>query len=40
VLIVVVIVYTVAKVVQNARKSEEQWQQADKSKLRQWDDDD
>jgi hypothetical protein len=40
VLIVVVIVYTIAKVVQSARKSDEQWQQVDKSKLRQWDDDD
>jgi sensor domain CHASE-containing protein len=40
VLIVVVIVYTIAKVVQSARKSDEQWQQVDKSKLQQWDDDD
>jgi hypothetical protein len=40
VLIVVVIVYTIAKVVQSARKSDEQWQQVDNSKLLQWDDDD
>ena len=40
VLIALVIVYTVAKVLQHMRKSEEQWQQVDKSKLREWDDDD
>jgi len=40
VLILLVIVYTVAKVFQHMRKSEEQWQQVDKSKLREWDDDD
>ena len=39
VLIVLVIVYTVAKVFQHMRKSEEQWQQVDKSKLKEWDDD-
>lgn len=39
VLIAAVIVYTIAKVVQNIRKSERQWQQADKSKLKQWEDD-
>ncbi len=40
VLIALVIVYTVAKVLQHMRKSEEQLQQVDKSKLREWDDDD
>jgi hypothetical protein len=40
VLIALVIVYTIAKVRQHMRKSEEQWQQVDKSKLREWDDDD
>ena len=40
VLIALIIVYTVAKVMQHMRKSEEQWQQVDKSKLREWDDDD
>jgi len=39
VLIAAVIIYTIAKVVQNIRKSERQWQQADKSKLKQWEDD-
>ena len=39
-LIAAVIVYTIAKVVANIRKSEQQWRDADKSKLRQWDDDD
>lgn len=40
VLIALVILYTVAKVIQHMRKSQEQWQQVDKSKLREWDDDD
>lgn len=39
-MIVLVIAYTIAKVVQHMRKSEEQWRQVDKSKLREWDDDD
>ncbi|MDH4126400.1 MAG: hypothetical protein OEW64_13225 [Gammaproteobacteria bacterium] len=39
VLIAAVIVYTIAKIVQNIRKSERQWQQVDKSKLKQWEDD-
>ena len=38
VLITVVIIYTIAKVVQHVRRSEQQWRQADKSKLREWDD--
>jgi len=40
ILIVVVIVYVIAKVVENVRKSEQQWREVDKSKLREWDDDD
>ena len=40
VLIVIVIVYVIAKIVHYMRQSEEQWQQVDKSKLREWDDDD
>ncbi len=36
----VVIVYTIAKVIGYMRQSEEQWQQVDKSKLKEWDDDD
>ena len=38
--IAVVIVYTVAKVRGLMRTSEEQWEEVDKSKLREWDDDD
>ena len=40
VIIVVVIIYTIAKVVQHMRKSEEQWREVDKSKLQEWDDED
>ena len=40
VIIAVVIIYTIAKVMQHVRKSEEQWQEVDKSKLREWTDDD
>ena len=39
-IVAVVIVYVIAKVVQNVRKSEQQWKQVDKSKLRICDDDD
>lgn len=39
-IILFVIAYVVAKVVQNIKKSEQQWRDADKSKLREWDDDD
>ena len=35
-----VIVYTIAKVVENIRKSKRQWDDVDKSKLREWEDDD
>lgn len=34
-----IILYAVAKVVANIRKSREQWDQVDKSKLREWEDD-
>lgn len=37
--IAVVIVYTVAKVRDLMRRSDEQWRDVDKSKLREWDDD-
>lgn len=37
--IAVVVIYTIAKVVAYMRKSDEQWQQVDKSKLVKWDDD-
>ena len=39
VIIVVVFVYVLAKVRHYMRRSEEQWQEVDKSKLREWDDD-
>ena len=39
-IVAAIIVYVIAKVVQNVRKSEQQWEQVDKSKLRMWDDDD
>lgn len=35
-----VIAYTIAKVIEHMRRSEEQWREVDKSKLREWDDDD
>ncbi|MCH7820584.1 MAG: hypothetical protein IIA07_01095 [Proteobacteria bacterium] len=40
VMIAAVIVYAIAKVIQYMRKSEKQWQQVDKSKLKEWVDDD
>jgi hypothetical protein len=39
-IIAAIIIYALAKVVQNVRKSEQQWEQVDKSKLKEWDDDD
>ena len=39
IMIALIIVYTIAKVVQYVRLSEKQWQQVDKSKLKEWDDD-
>lgn len=39
-LIVVIIVYTIAKVRRLMRQSDEEWRQVDKSKLREWQDDD
>jgi len=35
-----VAVYVIAKVIQNMRKSEQQWQEVDKSKLKEWEEDD
>lgn len=40
VFIAVVIIYTIAKVAQYMRRSKEQWDEVDKSKLREWKDDD
>jgi hypothetical protein len=37
-IIAVIILYAIAKVMQNVRKSEKQWEQVDKSKLKEWDD--
>ncbi len=39
VMIFVVIVYTIAKVISLNRLSEQQWEQVDKSKIKEWDDD-
>lgn len=39
ILIAVIVVYVIAKVVNYARISEEQWKQVDKSKLTEWEDD-
>lgn len=38
--IALVIIYTIAKVFEYMRKSDQQWRQVDKSKLREWDEDD
>lgn len=35
-----IIVYTIVRIVQYVRLSEKQWQQVDKSKLKEWEDDD
>jgi len=40
VMIALVVVYTIAKVLQYMRLSDKQWREVDKSKLREWDDDD
>ena len=40
VMIAVIIVYTIAKVVSYNRLSQKQWEEVDKSKLKEWDDDD
>jgi len=40
VIIAVVVIYTIAKVVEHMRRSDEQWREVDKSKLREWTDDD
>jgi hypothetical protein len=39
VMIAVVIIYTIAKVISLNRLSEQQWKQVDKSKIKEWDDD-
>ena len=40
IVIAFIILYAAAKIVANIRKSREQWDQVDKSKLRKWEDDD
>jgi len=39
-LIALIIAWAVASVVANARKSAQQWREVDKSKLKEWSDDD
>ena len=39
VIVAAVIVWVLAKIVINMKKSEQQWREVDKSKLREWDDD-
>jgi hypothetical protein len=39
VMIAVIVIYTIAKIVRYNRLSEQQWKQVDKSKLKEWDDD-
>jgi hypothetical protein len=39
IMIAVIVVYTIAKVVSYNRLSEQQWKEVDKSKLKEWDDD-
>ena len=39
-IIAAIIVYTIAKVVSLNRLSEQQWEEVDKSKLKEWDDED
>jgi hypothetical protein len=38
--IALVVVYTIAKVIGYMRQSERQWEEVDKSKLKEWDDED
>ena len=40
IMIALIVIYTIAKVLQYMRLSDEQWREVDKSKLKQWDDDD
>ena len=40
IMIAVIIVYTIAKVINYNRLSEQQWKEVDKSKLKEWDDED
>ena len=39
IMIALIVIYTIAKVLQYMRLSDDQWKQVDKSKLKEWDDD-
>jgi hypothetical protein len=39
ILVMIAVIYTIAKVISYNRLSEQQWKQVDKSKLKEWDDD-
>jgi hypothetical protein len=39
-LILFVIIYVITRVYQYSRRSDQQWREVDRSKLRQWDDED
>ena len=40
IMIAAIVVYTIAKVLQYMRLSDKQWDEVDKSKLREWEDED
>ena len=40
IMIALIVIYTIAKVLQYMRLSDEQWREVDKSKLKEWEDDD
>ena len=40
IMIALIVIYTIAKVLQYMRLSDEQWRDVDKSKLKQWEEDD
>ena len=40
IMIALIVIYTIAKVLQYMRVSDEQWREVDKSKLKQWEEDD
>jgi len=40
IMIALIVIYTIAKVLEYMRLSDEQWREVDKSKLKQWEDDD
>ena len=40
IMIALIVIYTIAKVLQYMRLSDKQWREVDKSKLKQWEEDD